>query len=127
MRLDMTMDEFNSKGGQEWFKGELSITLGISKEVVNIIGVYEGSVIVVYEILDNDANEKSINQILETISNSVDFGGFSVLSTSSEAFVPPVVVIEVIQESNNLGLILGILSLAIVIVGVSGILIYKKK
>ena len=40
MRLDMTMDEFNSKGGQEWFKGELSLTLGVSKEAVNILGVY---------------------------------------------------------------------------------------
>ena len=61
MRLDMTMDEFFSKGGEEWFKDELSVSLGVSKEAVNIIGVYEGSVIVVYEILDNDGNDKSIN------------------------------------------------------------------
>lgn len=48
------------------------------------------------------------------------------LGTSSEAFVPPVVA-EVIQKSNNLGLILGIVSLVVVIIGVSGILIYKNK
>ena len=48
------------------------------------------------------------------------------LGTSSEAYVPPVVA-EVIQKSNNLGLILGIVSLVVVIIGVSGFLIYKKK
>jgi hypothetical protein len=67
MRLDMTLDEFYSKGGEDWFKGELSMTLGVSKDMVEILGIYEGSVIIVFEITDDKSNTTPLSKVLGTI------------------------------------------------------------
>lgn len=88
MRLDMTLDEFNSKGGEEWFIGELSVTLGVSKDMVEIIGVYEGSVIVVFEITDDKSNSIPLSKVFDAIEQSVSFGGISVLDTKD--YVKPI-------------------------------------
>ena len=49
----MTMEEFQEKGGEEWFKQEFSKVYGVKKQLIKIIGIYEGSVIVVFEITDS--------------------------------------------------------------------------
>ena len=57
VRMDMSMDEFENQGGSKQFAKNLAGSLGIDKNMVEVTGVREGSVIVDYN-LKVDKNSK---------------------------------------------------------------------
>jgi hypothetical protein len=50
VRLELTMDEFFADGGTTKFVDRLTSALGIHASQVKIVSVYEGSLVVNYEI-----------------------------------------------------------------------------
>ena len=50
VRLDTTMEEFESKGGEKMFVQNLAESIGIEKSNIKVTQIREGSVIVDYEI-----------------------------------------------------------------------------
>lgn len=60
MRLDMPFEDFIPVyGGPEQFRKDLSASLGIAKENVEVVDFWEGSVIIAYNLVENAANDKT--------------------------------------------------------------------
>lgn len=53
-RLDMTVDDFFNSNGASTFLSRMSAALGISTSRIRIVGVYEGSVVIESQILQDD-------------------------------------------------------------------------
>lgn len=62
VRLEWTMDEFFAKGGTTTFVDRICASLGIHASTVKVVGVYEGSLQIDYEITP-DKNDKSAPSI----------------------------------------------------------------
>jgi DNA segregation ATPase FtsK/SpoIIIE-like protein len=61
--MEWTLEAFFSNGGTTQFVDRLTASLGIHASTVKIVSVYEGSLIVNYEIqVDND-DSSALNQI----------------------------------------------------------------
>lgn len=60
VRMDFTMDEFFSGGGTTNFIDRLSSSLGIHASDVKIVSVYEGSLVVNYELTSSDGNPETL-------------------------------------------------------------------
>jgi hypothetical protein len=57
VRMEWTMDDFYAKGGTTSFVDRLAASLGIHGSSIKVVGVYEGSLVVDYNIYsDNDDN-----------------------------------------------------------------------
>jgi len=64
VRMEWTMDEFFADGGTTNFIDRLTSSLGIHASTVKIVSVYEGSLIVNYEIaVDDDADTSALEAI----------------------------------------------------------------
>jgi hypothetical protein len=57
VRMEWTMDEFFADGGTTKFIDRLTASLGIHASTVKIVSVYEGSLIVNYEIESDEDDE----------------------------------------------------------------------
>lgn len=57
------MDDFFADGGTTQFIDRLTASLGIHASIVKIVSVYEGSLIVNYEIFVDDDDEHALEQI----------------------------------------------------------------
>ena len=57
------MDEFFSEGGTTAFVDRLTASLGIHASTVKIVSVYEGSLVVNYEISVDDDDESALEAI----------------------------------------------------------------
>jgi hypothetical protein len=94
VRMEWSLDDFYSKGGTTSFVDRLAASLGIHASTIKVVGVYEGSLVVDYNIFsDNDDNAvlqqiqtKQVEQIatgaLDLGAPVLDFGqgGVSVVS-----------------------------------------------
>ena len=81
VRMEWTMDEFFADGGTTSFIDRLTGSLGIHASTVKIVSVYEGSLIVNYEIeADEDDEDGSALQAIQErqdamfSSGSIDLG-----------------------------------------------------
>ena len=63
VRMDMSMDEFDAQGGTKQFTKNLAGSLGIDKNMIEVTGVREGSVIVDYNLKVDKNSKISINDL----------------------------------------------------------------
>jgi hypothetical protein len=61
--MEWTMEDFFADGGTTQFIDRLTASLGIHASTVKIVSVYEGSLIVNYEIFVDDDDEHALEQI----------------------------------------------------------------
>jgi hypothetical protein len=59
--MEWTMEDFFADGGTTQFIDRLTASLGIHASTVKIVSVYEGSLIVNYEILVDDDDEEALD------------------------------------------------------------------
>lgn len=88
VRMEWTMDAFFSDGGTTTFIDRLTASLGIHASTVKIVSVYEGSLVVNYEIAPPDGDASKLDELAAKqnemlSSNSVDLGG-KVLSVEAK-------------------------------------------
>jgi len=86
--MEWTMDAFFSDGGTTTFIDRLTASLGIHASTVKIVSVYEGSLVVNYEIAPPDGDASKLDELAAKqnemlSSNSVDLGG-KVLSVEAK-------------------------------------------
>jgi hypothetical protein len=63
VRMEWTMDAFFANGGTTNFIDRLTAALGIHASTIKIVSVYEGSLIVNYDISVDDDDEDALNTI----------------------------------------------------------------
>lgn len=68
VRMEFTLDAFFADGGTTTFVDRLSSSLGIHASDVKIVSVYEGSLVVNYELTNDDDDE----EVLEALAVSQD-------------------------------------------------------
>tara|TARA_B110000285_G_C14544496_1_gene346447 strand:+ start:243 stop:431 length:189 start_codon:yes stop_codon:yes gene_type:complete len=61
--MDFTLEGFFSSGGTTNFIDRLTASLGIHASDVKIVSVYEGSLVVNYEVSTPDDNPESLSQL----------------------------------------------------------------
>jgi hypothetical protein len=60
VRMKMTMDQFYSSGGTTKFADRLSSALGIHSSQMKVVSVYEGSLVINYNIVQDPASSQSL-------------------------------------------------------------------
>lgn len=65
IRMQWTISEFFASGGTTNFVDRLAGSLGIHASTIKVVSVYEGSVVVVFEILEESDNEQEENDLHE--------------------------------------------------------------
>lgn len=63
--MEWTLDAFFAEGGTTNFIDRLTASLGIHASTVKIVSVYEGSLIINYEISVDDDDEDALNAIAD--------------------------------------------------------------
>lgn len=63
--MEWSLDEFFNEGGTTKFIDRLTASLGIHASTVKVVSVYEGSLIVNYEISVDDDDEEALNAIAQ--------------------------------------------------------------
>jgi len=63
VRMEWTMKAFFDKGGTTSFIDRVSASLGIHASTVKIVSVYEGSLVVNYEITSSNNDKEELKQI----------------------------------------------------------------
>jgi hypothetical protein len=63
VRMEWTMEAFFADGGTTAFVDRLTGALGIHASTVKIVSVYEGSLVVNYEIYADDDDPEALNAI----------------------------------------------------------------
>lgn len=108
IRMQWTMDEFFAAGGTTNFIDRLAGSLGIHASTIKVVSVYEGSVIVAFEISvdGDDGSENDLEQIEadleEAIANETLNIGVTVISGSvGEVEVDPDYWVRVEDETGN--------------------------
>jgi hypothetical protein len=61
--MEWTMNKFYSNGGTTKFADRLCAALGIHASQMKVVSVYEGSLIVNYNIVKDPASSQSLSQI----------------------------------------------------------------
>ncbi len=61
--MEWTMSKFYSNGGTTKFADRLCAALGIHASQVKVVSVYEGSLVVNYNIVQDPASSQSLAQI----------------------------------------------------------------
>jgi hypothetical protein len=77
VRMEWTMDEFFADGGTTSFVDRITSSLGIHASEVKIVSVYEGSLVVNYEIEleeSEDEDAPTLEDIKETQAANIDSG-----------------------------------------------------
>jgi len=79
VRMEWTMEDFYSKGGTTSFVDRLAASLGIHASTIKVVGVYEGSLVIDYNIFsDNDDNavlqQIQAKQTEQIATGSLDLG-----------------------------------------------------
>jgi len=99
VRMEWTKDEFFNNGGTTQFMDRLAGSLGIHASTIKVVSVYEGSLVVNYELT---ASEDDPDMSLEDLgaaqteafaTGTADLGGAPVLSVAAvptQAYVPRV-------------------------------------
>lgn len=115
VRMEWTMDEFFAGGGTTTFVDRLTASLGIHASQVKIVSVYEGSLVVNYEVEPEEG--QSLEELEETqneafASGSVDLGApileftarVARAATSSTDDYEPVTLVNGEYVQNNIGI-----------------------
>lgn len=63
VRMEWTMEEFFAEGGTTTFVDRVAGSLGIHASQIKVVSVYEGSLVVNYEIIENEQSEQSLEEI----------------------------------------------------------------
>ena len=92
IRLQMTYDEFFSRGGSIWFVLKLANALAIPQSRIRFVGVYEGSVVLNWYIESDTSHSDPVLELIELndflasqhASGSLDFDGVTVLDVSGQ-------------------------------------------
>ena len=115
VRMEWSMEEFFADGGTTSFIDRLTGSLGIHASSVKIVSVYEGSLIVNYEIeADEDDTDGSALAAIAALqdelmaSGSIDLGAPVLayeakvqIETSSDTYVPVTIVAPSYQQNNQ--------------------------
>lgn len=90
VRLEFPMAEFFSGGGVTSFIDNMAGVLGIHKADLKVVSVYEGSTIIVFQVISNFIEEETplnletVQQTFETfVATAEDFMGSTLLSAVS--------------------------------------------
>ena len=80
VRMEWTMKDFFAAGGTTKFVDRLAASLGIHFSSIKIVSVYEGSVVIDYDIVEEPINNQPLNTIKEKqielfATNKIDLGG----------------------------------------------------
>lgn len=68
VRMEWTMDEFFSNGGTTQFIDRVAGSLGIHASTIKVVSVYEGSVVLNYDItIDDDSSSNAAQKTLAKI------------------------------------------------------------
>lgn len=68
VRMEWTMDEFFSNGGTTQFIDRVAGSLGIHASTIKVVSVYEGSVVLNYDItIDDDSSTNAAQKTLAKI------------------------------------------------------------
>lgn len=115
VRMEWTMDEFFAGGGTTTFVDRLTASLGIHASQVKIVSVYEGSLVVNYEVEPEEG--QSLEELEETqneafASGAVDLGApileftarVARAATSSTDDYEPVTLVNGEYVQNNIGI-----------------------
>lgn len=100
VRLKWTMDEFYKSGGTTSFADRVTAALGIHASQVKIVAVYEGSVIVDYQIQADEEDPDSVTTLrrnAQTLTNLIS-------SDSSDLFGAPVLGSTMESTSSSSGI-----------------------
>lgn len=65
VRMEWTLEDFYSKGGTTSFVDRLAASLGIHASTIKVVGVYEGSLVVDYNIVSANDDNTVLQQIQE--------------------------------------------------------------
>jgi len=65
VRMEWTMNEFFDNGGTTSFIDKVAGSLGIHASTIKVVGVYDGSVVVDYEIEPDKNLSQSVNVLKE--------------------------------------------------------------
>ena len=115
VRMEWTMDEFFADGGTTSFIDRLTGSLGIHASSVKIVSVYEGSLIVNYEIeADEDDTDGSALAAIAALqdemmaSGSIDLGApvlayeaKTQIEATTDGYVPVTIVAPTYQQNNQ--------------------------
>jgi len=63
VRMEWTMDSFFANGGTTSFMDRVAGSLGIHASTIKIVSVYEGSLVVNYEISDPNNDATALAQV----------------------------------------------------------------
>jgi len=75
VRMEWTLEEFYSDGGTTAFVDRISASLGIHASSIKVVGVYEGSLIVDYNIFSDNNNEAELEAIQQQQTELIATGG----------------------------------------------------
>ena len=83
IRYEMTLKEYNDKGGDSYFITETSKALGIDKSLIKITSVKEGSVIATFTISSSGGTtladkQKQLADVKATLDDAVKTGALNV-------------------------------------------------
>lgn len=67
IRLEFTMDEFWADGGIVSFSDRMAAVLGIHAADIKIVSVYEGSTVVIFQVVQRDVDEENPDEGEEPI------------------------------------------------------------
>lgn len=99
VRMEWTKDEFFNNGGTTQFMDRLAGSLGIHASTIKVVSVYEGSLVVNYELTaSEDDPDMSLDDIADAqtqafATGTADLGGAPILSVEAvptQAYVPRV-------------------------------------
>lgn len=91
IRMQWTMEEFFASGGTTNFVDRLAGSLGVHASTIKVVSVYEGSVIVSFNIEPETESTSTIENVLEMkiVENELDLGAEIIDSTIGESIIDP--------------------------------------
>jgi len=93
--MEWTLEEFFSAGGTTSFVDRITASLGIHASEVKIVSVYEGSTVVNYEIVNDDA-EVLTTMLKKKEDEPIDYG-----TTSTEESTLSIVSEKEVTETSS--------------------------
>jgi hypothetical protein len=99
VRMNWTMEGFFAKGGTTYFVDRLAASLGIHASNIKIVSVYQGSVVIQFQIFNNTAfplpkeGLSGLETLLKQIISKVDLGapviGADIMTISANLITDP--------------------------------------
>lgn len=75
VRMEWTMSSFYSSGGTTKFANRLCAVLGIHASQMKVVSVYEGSLVINYNIVQDPTSSQSLSQISQLQTQVLATGG----------------------------------------------------